>query len=519
MAAISQIQAGASAVTYIGAGAIVTNMVATNLITSTNYSASIEAGNFSDTGTFLNLANGTITSPGFALKSDGTAYFKGVLNSSQATFGAWTLNAQAFFITANSRIKLDASQEQIQVLDSNGAVRFTANTALTLPNPAGVQSTSGTPNESFDASGRLVITPTTTTVVNETSTDGDNNFFYVGEYHELGSFISSANGGQHNITYAWNPTYAYYSGRVTAAGNAQSSLNVSLVITPDATNDIVAYGTSDGASAYGQMMGEAYGGSYGYYGGSYYAQENSDYLNDPKTYTVSATLTASTRYRIKLLVSYTLDVDYTAAYPWYESSNASVIFEETGASGRLSIEAVSAGTIVNGGGFQTAAGAGKFLKHSTSPDVTGIYTYVEGGLSTDKQYHKSTLGTNLGYDVAGYPMIKGYGRWVMVNATTGAPAAPSMANLGGCITSLSAVAQGSYTVSYTLTNSAGGTSGYTPSIFVYGTRISDGASAPIECTFDTGKYSGDNTFTNFRTQDNNVDTLNNMDELSIMVVM
>ena len=180
---------------------------------------------------------------------------------------------------------------------------------------------------------------------------------------------------------------------------------------------------------------------------------------------------------------------------------------------------VSAGTIVNGGGFQTAAGAGKFLKHSTSPDVTGIYTYVEGGLSTDKQYHKSTLGTNLGYDVAGYPMIKGYGRWVMVNATTGAPAAPSMANLGGCITSLSAVAQGSYTVSYTLTNSAGGTSGYTPSIFVYGTRISDGASAPIECTFDTGKYSGDNTFTNFRTQDNNVDTLNNMDELSIMVVM
>jgi hypothetical protein len=294
-----------------------------------------------------------------------------------------------------------------------------------------------------------------------------------------------------------------------------------LVITPDATNTIVAYGTSDGAYAYGQMMGEAYGGSYGYGGGGgyYYAQENYDYLTDPKTYTVSATLTASTTYKVKLLVYYTLDVDDTSGSPWYESSAGSVIFEEDGASGRLTVEAVSAGTIVNGGGFQTAAGAGKFLKHSTSPDVTGIYTYVEGGLSTDKQYHKSTLGTNLGYDVAGYPMIKGYGRWVMVNATTGTPGTPSMANLGGCITSLSAVAQGSYTVSYTLTNSAGGTSGYTPSIFVYGTRISDGTAAPIECTFDTGKYSGDNTFTNFRTQDNNVDTLNNMDELSIMVVM
>jgi hypothetical protein len=116
-------------------------------------------------------------------------------------------------------------------------------------------------------------------------------------------------------------------------------------------------------------------------------------------------------------------------------------------------------------------------------------------------------------------MIKGYGRWTMANNATGAPATPSVASVGGCITSLTAVAQGSYTVSYALTNSAGGTFGYTPSIFVYGTRISDGGSAPVECTFDTGKFSGDNTFTNFRTQDNNVDTLNNMDELSIMVVM
>ena len=522
MAAISSIEAG-SPITYIGAGAIVTNMVATNLITSTNYSASVEAFPYSDRGTFISLANGTITTPGFALKSDGTAFFKGILNSSEATFGAWTLNAQAFYITANSRIRLDAAQESIQVKDVNNAVRFTANTELLLPNPAGVQADDGSPNASGGTTTPLLITPTAATVVDEISLNGDNTFFYTGIYHELGRFRASANGGQHNVTYVWNPTSAYTSGRASAAGVAYANIGVSLVITPDGTNDIVAYGTSTSAYAYGSMLSEAdiYGGTSFYGGGytTYYATSQTSTLTDPKIFTVSSNLTANTYYKVKLLVYYTLESSDTSNAPYYESSDASVVFAEAGASNRLSVEAVSAGTIVNGGGFQTAAGAGKYLRHATNPDTTGIYTYVEGGILTDKQYHKSNLGTNLGHDVPGYPMIKGYGRWTMANNATGAPATPSVASVGGCITSLTAVAQGSYTVSYALTNSAGGTFGYTPSIFVYGTRISDGGSAPVECTFDTGKFSGDNTFTNFRTQDNNVDTLNNMDELSIMVVM
>jgi hypothetical protein len=516
MAAISQINEG-NAVTYIGEGSIVTNMVATNLILSTNYSASIEAGNFSDTGTFLNLADGTITSPGFATKNDGTAYFKGVLNSSQATFGAWTLNAQAFFITANSRIKLDAAQEQIQVLDSDGAVRFTANTALTLPNPAGVQATSGTPGSPTGGTTTpLVITPTSATVVSETSINGDNDFFYTGVYHELGSFISSANGGQHNIRYTWNPSSAYYSGITQAAGNAYASLSVSLVLTPDATNDIVAYGTSDYASAYGQMYEEGYGGSYGGFR-SYYAQQNTDLLVDPKTYTVSATLTASTRYRVKLLVSYTLSVDDTSGAPYYEGSSAEVVYEENGDTGRLVVEAVSAGTIVNGGGFQTAAGAGRYLKHATNPDTIGIYTYVEGGLSTDKHYHKDT-GTSLGYNVGGYPMVKGYARWASNVSQTGAPSIPTLQSLGGVVTSLaSAGSQGAYNLNFALTTSDGASlSTITPSVFFTGTRD---IANPVECTFTFGKFAGNSTYINFRTQDNNTDGLFNMDEIGVIVVM
>jgi len=509
MAAIDSINAG-NAVTYIGAGSIVTNMVSTQLILSPNYSASVEAGNFSDRGTFLNLTDGTITTPGFATKNDGTAYFKGVLNSSRATFGAWTLNEQALFIATNSRIKLDAVEEQIQVLDSNGLVRFTANTALTLPNPAGTQPTSGTPNESGGLTSPLIISPTATTIVNQTSTNGNNNFSYTTVYHELGTFFASANVGQHNIRYTWNPSNVYASGRVSAAGNAYASLSTALILTRDGTNDIIAYGTSDNAAAYGQMFDE------GGFRGSY-ALENIDYLQDPKTFTVSANLVAPpARYSVKLLVSYVLEVDDTSGDPYYESSYGSVVYQEAGDGGRLVVEAVSAGTFINGGGFQTAAGAGKYLKHATNPDITGIYTYVEGGLMADKFYHPSAAGFS-GYNVAGYPVVKGYGRWTMVNNFVGAPGTPSAQTIGGCITSLTVTtAQGNYTVNYTLPTSDNGTSTTTPSIFVFGTRR---AAIQEECTISVGKFTGDSSFTNFRTQDNNTDTLNNMNELSIIVVM
>jgi hypothetical protein len=352
--------------------------------------------------------------------------------------------------------------------------------------------------------------------VSEASINGDNDFFYTGVYHELGSFISSANGGQHNVRYTWNPSSAYYSGIVQAAGNAYASLSVSLVLTPDATNDIVAYGTSDYASAYGQMYEEGMGGSYGGFR-SYYAQQNTDLLVDPKTYTVSATLTASTRYRVKLLVSYTLSVDDTSGAPYYEGSSAEVVYEENGDTGRLVVEAVSAGTIVNGGGFQTAAGAGRYLKHATNPDTIGIYTYVEGGFSTDKHYHKDT-GTSLGYNVGGYPMVKGYARWASNVSQTGAPSIPTLQSLGGVVTSLaSAGSQGAYNLNFALTTSDGASlSTITPSVFFTGTRDISNA---VECTFTFGKFAGNSTYINFRTQDNNTDGLFNMDEIGVIVVM
>jgi hypothetical protein len=156
----------------------------------------------------------------------------------------------------------------------------------------------------------------------------------------------------------------------------------------------------------------------------------------------------------------------------------------------------------------------------TSPTLTNIGTYVQGGLYTDKQYHPAAVGSGLGYDVGGYPMIKGYGRWNMSNTTTGIPGTPSVQSIGGAITSLTIGSQpGRYTINHALTTAAGGASSFVPSVFLQGVRESTGGTADAECTFSYGKRFGSTTSTTVHTQDNNTDTLNNMDELSVLLVM
>lgn len=66
-------------------GQITTDRLATDAVKSRNYSYS--SGDFSTAGTFLDLANGAITSQNFCIKNDGSAVFKGSLSS-----GNFTLN-------------------------------------------------------------------------------------------------------------------------------------------------------------------------------------------------------------------------------------------------------------------------------------------------------------------------------------------------------------------------------------------------------------------------------------------
>jgi hypothetical protein len=85
MAAIDAINAGNDVLTYIGAGAIVTSRVATNLITSTNFGYP-GTGNFSTSGTFIDLASSTIRTQGFAVDASGNAFFRGDISAATGNF-------------------------------------------------------------------------------------------------------------------------------------------------------------------------------------------------------------------------------------------------------------------------------------------------------------------------------------------------------------------------------------------------------------------------------------------------
>ena len=84
MAAIDSIESGNSA-TYIGANSIVTSQVATNLVTSTNYSYT--SGNFSTAGSTFSLSTGDIITPGMRVTSTGDAFFKGTVSAGNVSSG------------------------------------------------------------------------------------------------------------------------------------------------------------------------------------------------------------------------------------------------------------------------------------------------------------------------------------------------------------------------------------------------------------------------------------------------
>ena len=652
IAAIDSINAG-QATTYIGPGAIVTSLVATSLITSLNYSASIEAAPYSDTGTFIDLANGSIKAPGFAIQANGNASFRGFLSSSQAVFGGWKLD-NATLASLNGRITLDAVKESITVLDTSNNPRFIADTSDTLPSPSANAPYPASGNGSgfsFDIHSINNIAPY------ENVSDS--------ALYPLLNFTAATGGGNHLITYTYNPA-SLYSSYVYANGAAYASLGITLVVT-DSAGANVQYGTGRYFYADGDFVDQCGGGTGGGYypipsvigtteiilkdgsiklakdivkgeeilswdeinnkftigkindirgrqvdlvykvvvGGEevkvsdshkfwtdgdgeilvtnlvaglskiyvkvnnsielklvddvnivyekdevftfsvkdyhnyvsnniishnspsycYYLSSQTAYVSKPSTFTITTgNLTDGGSYKVQLYISRTAAAADTTAYTTYDDSEARVVFAEQ--NGAITLKRISAGTIANGGGFQAVSSDTQYLRHMTTPSETNISTYIKGGLQVDKIYgFYDTLDnasptpstfTSIGYNVAGYAMIKGYGRWSSNVSQTGTVTVPYPSSMGGCITSLVQVAQGSYNVSYSLTKNDATLSTIVPSIFFTGTRD---MSSTAECTISVGKYNGDSTYTNFKTQDNNTDGLYNMDEISLLVVM
>lgn len=658
MASIDKINAGAEALTYIGEGAIVTNLVAATLVQSTNWSPPTPSTTpYSVAGSYFNLSDGSITTPGFAVTSTGEGFFRGKLQSSNAEFGTWRMNGFTF-ASVSGRIVLDATsgQESIQIKDAGDNLRFTANTAASLPTLAGTQPT-------FASSGGQTTTPPSGTPVNVSSINSVGNSDGTIVFHNLGNFTAAPNTGIHSATYTYNPTTVANTFASTEA-SANATMTIALVYT-DTSDVVVANGDSKYVYAYSGLTDNCSGGggggyipipsvigsteiilsdgsiklakdiikgekilswdmntesfvegiiddlksrkvnfvyklvcggheisvsdshkfwgtnnleihvkdieagvtqiyvkigdkleltivdsieivigddyvytfsvpkyhnyisnniaSHNYISGCYEYTTDTMYLTDPSTFKISANLAGGGSYKLQLRIYFahgSADTDYTTI-----DSRSQLKFTEPGTSTAF-IERVSAGTVANGGGFQVSTSPEAYLRHNIN-STTGYYTDIKGGLAVDKIYGfydtKDNTGppgvnfTGIGYDVGGYAMVKGYGRWTMNNVwNTNPPGTPVISSMGGAITSLTINQIGKYIVSYTLTNAAGGTSSITPSVFVQGTRDN---TSDTECTFSYGKRSGTSLATIIHTQDNNTDTLNNLDELSVLLVM
>jgi hypothetical protein len=135
MAAINSINSGNST-TYIGAGTIVTNQVATNLITSTNYAYT--AGNFADAGTFIDLSNGNIRSTGFSVQG-GNSYFSGNISATSGTIGGWNIGANSISKTVGIRTTTLDATTGFLTFAGDGQVKFTGDGRVQFDGSGGIQ--------------------------------------------------------------------------------------------------------------------------------------------------------------------------------------------------------------------------------------------------------------------------------------------------------------------------------------------------------------------------------------------
>ena len=116
----------------------------------------------------------------------------------------------------------------------------------------------------------------------------------------------------------------------------------------------------------------------------YYAEYDVAYIQKPLTFVVSPNLAASTQYRIGLAVSYEINSIDTSGTPYFQNSQASVQ-ANIGTSTSATYQLVSAGTVANGGGFQTVTTNAAYLRHDSTITTypTTYYTSYRGGISGD----------------------------------------------------------------------------------------------------------------------------------------
>ena len=179
---------------------------------------------------------------------------------------------------------------------------------------------------------------------------------------------------------------------------------------------------------------------------------STNYIPKPQTLSVTANLLATTYYVTTQIQWFILSEDTSSDPTYGESSYAYAKFTEPGTT--VSIEQVSAGTIANGGGFQTAASAQRYIKLSA---VSGEYIskgysanltagleakgalWLSGNINDATYTHWGKAFTDSSYTYGLPAAVKAYGYFTNLGVTT-----PSVDGYG--ITAITKNGTGQYTV-------------------------------------------------------------------------
>ena len=317
----------------------------------------------------------------------------GSINSNDGTIGGWTI-APGSIISADQNIRLYSEpSESIAVFDGAGSLRFFANTKLTLPDPTGITYSSA-------------ILPTYTTSSNQTNgvpndgtldpwSGGTIAYDYYITPSSNGSFTATAS-GQHVITYNLPFSYNNY---VTANGSADGTIYLRLLLTkaghaPQPFSNYVETSNYAYASALGTVN------SYYEWNGfqyviSYYPGSQQSYLPATKM-TILADLQSGVTYYLTLAgyaYAHSTDTSDPSQYPPYGFNSEVDTSLFAASTGTVTIKTISAGTIINGGGFQSVLSDDKYLR--VRDGISGSYNFsteITGSLMVDRSISKYSNG-------------------------------------------------------------------------------------------------------------------------------
>jgi hypothetical protein len=385
-------ESGSNANPYLSIGQISSSIGPGNWVTES------QVQGYDNTGIFMGFDQGVSKLSlkgvsGSLLWNGEDLSINGSINSNDGTIGGWTIGPGSI-ISADQNIRLYSEpSESIAVFDGAGSLRFFANTKLTLPEPTGITY----PN---------AILPTYTTSSNQTNgvpNDGTFDPYYGGTIAYDYNIIPSSNGsfttqaaGQHVITYNLPFSYNNY---VTANGSADGTLYLRLILTtgghyPQPFTNYVETSNYAIASAQG-TVNQYYEWNGFQYTISYYPGSQTSYLPATKM-TILADLQSGVTYYLTLVgyaYAHSNDTSDPSQYPPYgfDSEVDTSLFAAS--TGTVTIKTISAGTIINGGGFQAVLADDKYLR--VRDGVSGSYNFsteITGSLMVDRSISKYSNG-------------------------------------------------------------------------------------------------------------------------------